>query len=198
MPKLTDTQLVILSTAAQRDDGAAQPLPKSLKLQGGAATAALKSLLTRKLLAEQPAAREASLWRETSAGERLMLVITDAGRGAIGVVPEETSTSSELPDPQKAASKSARTQAKKTGSKAKTARKAPATATRPGTKQSLLVDLLSRRQGATVAEAVKATGWQPHSVRGAISGGLKKKLRLRVTSEKVDGRGRVYRVVSGR
>jgi hypothetical protein len=42
---------------------------------------------------------------------------------------------------------------------------------------------------------VDATGWQQHSVRGAISGSLKKKLGLRVAAEKVEGRGRVYRIV---
>jgi hypothetical protein len=52
--------------------------------------------------------------------------------------------------------------------------------------------------GATIAEAVKATGWQPHSVRGAISGTLKKKLGLAVTSDKVESRGRVYRVIPKR
>ncbi len=55
MPKLTDTQLVILSTAGQRDDGAALPLPKSIKLQGGAVNHVLKSLLNKGLFAEQPA-----------------------------------------------------------------------------------------------------------------------------------------------
>jgi hypothetical protein len=43
MPKLTDTQLVILSTASQRDDGAALPLPKSIKLQGSAISRVLKA-----------------------------------------------------------------------------------------------------------------------------------------------------------
>ena len=76
--------------------------------------------------------------------------------------------------------------------------RAASSSTRPGTKQSLLVDLLSRRNGASIAEAVKATRWQPHSVRGAISGTLKKKLGLIVDSETVDGRGRVYRIVAGR
>ena len=51
MPKLTDTHLVILSAAVQRQGGAVQPLPSSLKLQGGAATAILKSLIKRKLIA---------------------------------------------------------------------------------------------------------------------------------------------------
>ena len=67
-------------------------------------------------------------------------------------------------------------------------------APRAGTKQTLLIDLLRRDQGATIDEAVAATGWQPHSVRGAISGSLKKKLGLAVASEKVEGRGRVYRI----
>ncbi len=52
----------------------------------------------------------------------------------------------------------------------------PPPAVRQGTKQALLIDLLKRKKGATIDDAVKATGWQPHSVRGAISGALKKKL----------------------
>ncbi len=67
-------------------------------------------------------------------------------------------------------------------------------ASRPGTKQALLIDLLKRKTGATIDEIVEATGWQAHSVRGAISGALKKKLGLAVSSEKADGRGRVYRI----
>ena len=73
-----------------------------------------------------------------------------------------------------------------------------APATRSGTKQALLVDLLRRKGGATIAEVMKATGWQPHSVRGAISGNLKKKLGLAVVSDKVEGRGRVYRITGKR
>jgi hypothetical protein len=48
--------------------------------------------------------------------------------------------------------------------------------------------------GATIAEIVAATGWQPHTVRGAMAGALKKKLELEVTSEKVEDRGRVYKL----
>ncbi len=58
-----------------------------------------------------------------------------------------------------------------------------------------MIDLLKRKKGATIGEIVEATGWQPHSVRGAISGALKKKLGLAVTSETVRARGRVYRIV---
>ena len=48
----------------------------------------------------------------------------------------------------------------------------------------------------TIGDLTKAMSWQPHSVRGAISGTLKKKLGLAVTSENVEGRGRVYRIAS--
>ncbi len=65
---------------------------------------------------------------------------------------------------------------------------------RTGTKQAQLIEMLRSADGATIEEIVAATGWQPHTVRGAIAGALKKKLGLEVTSEKVDGRGRVYRL----
>jgi len=60
-----------------------------------------------------------------------------------------------------------------------------------------MIDLLNRRTGSTIEEIVAVTGWQPHSVRGAISCTLKKKLGLTVASEKVKVRGRVYRIVAG-
>ena len=65
----------------------------------------------------------------------------------------------------------------------------------PGGKLGLILNRLKARKGATIADLVEVTGWQPHSVRGAISGGLKKRFGLIVASEKVDGRGRVYRIV---
>jgi len=66
--------------------------------------------------------------------------------------------------------------------------------TRDGTKQAMIIELLKRPGGATLAEIVEATGWQAHTVRGAMAGALKKKLGLTVTSEKDAVRGRVYRV----
>lgn len=54
--------------------------------------------------------------------------------------------------------------------------------------------MLRAPDGATIEEITTATGWQAHTVRGAIAGALKKKLGLDVTSEKVEGRGRVYRI----
>ena len=69
-----------------------------------------------------------------------------------------------------------------------------AAAQRPGTKQAQLIAMLQAPEGATIAEIAEATGWQAHSIRGAISGSLKKKLGLTVTSEKLAERGRVYRL----
>lgn len=54
--------------------------------------------------------------------------------------------------------------------------------------------MLRQPKGATLAEIFEATGWQSHTVRGAMAGALKKKLGLTVTSEKDDVRGRVYRI----
>jgi hypothetical protein len=72
------------------------------------------------------------------------------------------------------------------------------TTIRNGTKQAMLVDLLGGASGATVPEMAAKAGWQPHSVRGFLSGTLKKKLGLALASQTVDGRGRVYRIAKGR
>ena len=66
---------------------------------------------------------------------------------------------------------------------------------RAGTKQAQLVAMLKAPEGASTAEIVAAFGWQPHTVRGAIAGALKKKLGLQVGSEVIEGRGRVYRIM---
>jgi len=65
---------------------------------------------------------------------------------------------------------------------------------RQNTKQAKLITLLRRPSGATLVDLVKATGWQPHTVRGAISGALKKRLGLKVVSEKAEGKERTYRL----
>jgi len=62
------------------------------------------------------------------------------------------------------------------------------------TKQAMLIDMLKRDEGAAIGQIIEATGWQPHTVRGAISGALKKKLGLAVTSTKSETGERVYRI----
>ena len=66
---------------------------------------------------------------------------------------------------------------------------------RAGTKQAEHIAMLERADGATMEEIVAATGWQPHTVRGAISGALKKKLGLSVEAANDERRGRVYRIL---
>ncbi len=67
--------------------------------------------------------------------------------------------------------------------------------TREGTKQATTIAMLRRPEGATVDQIAEATAWQRHTVRGVISGALKKKLGLAVALEKPEGGGkRVYRI----
>lgn len=70
---------------------------------------------------------------------------------------------------------------------------APPVIERPKSKLSILIDLLLRAEGMTIAQAIEATSWQAHSVRGALAGSIKKKLGHDVSSEKVDGK-RIYRI----
>jgi hypothetical protein len=83
--------------------------------------------------------------------------------------------------------------------KAKPARQAtgmkkPAPA-RPGSKTAKILDLLKRPAGATLKDLMKATGWQPHSVRGFLSGTLGKKMGIPVESTKRDDEQRIYRII---
>lgn len=191
MSKLTDAQLVTLSAASQRADGVVLPLPKSLKLSKLATAKLLGGLLKRGLVAEAPAKSDGQSWRKAKNGQRLTLVVTDAGPKAIGIDKRERTGG------EPACAKSIR----QASPAPKSAVHRPASKTEPGaarkgTKLALLAELLRRKDGATVADAVKATGWQAHSVRGAISGALKKKLGLAVSSETIEGRGRVYRIAA--
>jgi hypothetical protein len=68
--------------------------------------------------------------------------------------------------------------------------------TAPKTKLGRLEGMLRRPEGATIDQIAKALDWQLHSVRGAISGSLKKKLGLTVVADKIAGGDRVYRIVS--
>jgi hypothetical protein len=87
----------------------------------------------------------------------------------------------------------------KSGKKARPAKKAPkgqkkAKSARDGSKTAKVLDLLKRPGGVTAKELMKATGWQPHSVRGFLSGTVSKKMGLAVTSTKTEDGERTYSV----
>ena len=83
---------------------------------------------------------------------------------------------------------------------ARPARQAPAETTSkkadPGSKQSRVIAMLQSSTGATIAAMMKTTGWQQHSVRGFLAGVVRKRLKLKLNSKKVDG-NRVYRIAGG-
>ena len=185
MTQLSDTQAIILSAAAQRPERIALPLPDSLR--GGAAAKVVSTMIAKGLLQEVEvnARRGAPIWRETGDGHGTTLVATDAGFAAIGIEPDEAATApkSTIEAPQQDPTPDAAPE------------RASSTRTpRAGTKQAALIAMLRAPDGATIEEITTATGWQAHTVRGAIAGALKKKLGLEVASEKVEGRGRVYRI----
>jgi DNA-binding MarR family transcriptional regulator len=191
MTRLSDTQLVILTAAAQRADLSVLPLPETLKLKGGALKKVMDSLRNKGLIRVI----------ETD-GRPQRLVLTSEGMAAIGVAlneqedqtaapakaetaptPADAGTVVEAPGSTTEAD-SAATPAKRKA-KAKVARPGKAAPTekptpRSGTKQALMIEMLKRPEGATVEQIAAATDWQRHTIRGAISGALKKKLGLTV------------------
>jgi hypothetical protein len=190
MTKLSDTQLVILSAAAQREDRNVLPLPGSLR--GGAAAKVVGALLKRGLIDETATDSRTKadaalnrIWRNDEGGRAILLHVTDAGLAAIGIEPESGDSAPTGADeaPSADTPRDAPTEAQ-TAPKARSPR--------TGTKQAKLIAMLRTDGGATIDEIVEATNWKPHTARGFLSGALKKKLGLTVTSEKVEGRGRVY------
>ena len=193
MIKLSDTQAVILSAASQRDDGAVLPLPETLKIRGGAVDRVLGSLKAKGLINHGGTRR---------GDDPPPLRITRAGRQAIGVetddapegaTPAEAERKADAPASiAKADVAATPTHRRKPVKRKARATKAPgAEQLTPGvrTKQGLMIELLRRPEGATVEQIAAATGWQHHTIRGAISGALKKKLGLTVLTTRIHDLG---------
>jgi Protein of unknown function (DUF3489) len=192
MTKLSDTQAVILSAASQRDDGAVLPLPETLKIKGGAVNKVLGSLRAKRLIDHRgtPRGDDPPPLRITRAGLEAIGVETEDDVPAgpttadTGATPADSGVQAVEAPAQATAADNVATPAKRKAN-AKAAKPAKAALAekptpRAGTKQAQMIDLLRRPEGATVEQIAAATGWQHHTIRGAISGALKKKLGLTV------------------
>jgi hypothetical protein len=147
MTKLTDTQCVLLSTAAKRDRLSLYPLPEGLKPKGGLANAMLP--LVKCCLVEERETTKADEIHRTDGDYRYGLFVTTAGLTAIGVecvgeLRGEPTTTVSAPSVKQV------------------------------TKIDTVLGLLRREDGATPDEMVTATSWLPHTTRAALTG-LKKK-----------------------
>ena len=136
MTKLSDTQALILSAAAQRPDHIALPLPDTLR--GGAAAKVVDAMISKGYLEEVEADMRNGepVWRETGDGHGVTLVATDAGLAAIGIELEDAAI-----EPGDEATPKTRTP-------------------REGTKQATLIAMLRSPDGATIEEIAVATQWQ--------------------------------------
>ena len=170
--KLSDTQLIILSNACQREDRIFDDA--SFHLKGGALQKVVGALVAKRLLEVDNTQGTLSVLRATDAAFEAVGIEAPSNDGAVKAnLPTDTVASQPATDRATAA---------------------PARRPRENTKQATLIAMLT--DGATVDEVVTAIGWLPHTVRGAMAGALKKKLGLTIVSDKVDGRGRVYRIVT--
>jgi hypothetical protein len=200
MTRLSDTQLVILGAAAQRADLAVMPLPDSLKLKGGALNKVMDSLRNRgliRIIGAEGGPQRVVITSEGMAAIGVEHEDEEAPAGATerhaAPTSAETGTAAEGGPTEAAEADGAAALAKRRASRRAKAKSAPAGSEpeasgepapkptpRAGTKQALMIDMLKRPEGATVEQIAAATGWQHHTIRGAISGALKKKLGLTV------------------
>ena len=234
-PKLSDFDLVVLAAAGADDDLRVLPLPASLKGDHETLKLPLQDLMRRGLIAEAPTTEVETIWCKTETGERLALMITDAGLAAIegeaahSIEKPQRKVIKESPPSQPAAkpkSSNGRTQTKvkpvakpKQGagkahpSKATTQTtklKTPNRSSSPDndnvfdpetqkrfsdkTKCGIIIKLLKRKNGTTVSELMEIAGWQAHSIRGFMSGTVRRRYGLPLTSEKKPGKERRYRI----
>jgi hypothetical protein len=204
---LSDTQLTILSPASQRTDHLVVLPPK---LNGAVALKVVNKLLQEGFLQEQSAKGEMPVWRRDQEHGSYSLRITKAGLQAITAEAFDAPVSDRDPQhsagtelvvraarstvPSKRQSRARNSGTRKRSSTAKTSRKPAAKA---GSKHDKIMTLLRRPQGATIATLIKATGWQEHSVRGFLAGTVRTKLKLPLTSKKVEG-VRTYRITAAK
>ena len=156
MPKLTNTQSVLLAAAAARPDLAVLPPPEALKAKGAALERTLEALRRRGLIAEVASDKRrktrATAEAGVDGGRPVRLVITGAGLDAIGIQESRTQDCD-------TAAESAPQEAGTVNTEAR----------RPGGKMGTLLDTVSRPGGASIEDLTVATGWLPHTTRAALT-----------------------------
>jgi hypothetical protein len=205
--KLSRTQCLILSFASQRTDHAAV-LPANLK--GSAANKVVDKLLNQKLLRKLRSKEDMPVWRHGDDNTPHSLRITKAGLRAIGVEAAAKTSEKRTADGPDAIvpadlgagansigrqGRTSRAGAKKASTASSKAAGASPNQAKPESKQDRVVALLQRPEGATLDALVRETLWQKHSLRGFLAGTVRRKLKLPLLSEKIDG-VRSYRIGS--
>ncbi len=164
MTKLTDMQLILLTTACQRENGSLFPSPETLGDKDAQIRKAVEALIKKDLAVEQEGMKADQTWR-TDGDLNFGVIISEAGR-AIIEPPVTGDSPPSIPGSNEASN--------------------PIAPAEPRvTKQSLVIDLLKRDGGATLNDMVTATGWLPHTTRAALTG-LRKKGH-EIAKEKVEG-----------
>jgi hypothetical protein len=164
MTKLSDSQLNVLSAAAAREGGEAV-VPANMNKSAAAKVGS--SLVARKLARELKTKPGMPVWREDANGRLISLIITKAGRKAIGV-------SDVAPDKNRNTNHKASTSGKTRPEGRENVKSGVTTAARAGSKQALVIEMLNAGSGVTLDALVGATGWLPHTTRAALTG-LRKK-----------------------
>jgi hypothetical protein len=178
--KLTDAQLVMMRTGAQRKDRCLSA-PATIR---GAALGKIGVKLAKLGLAREIEAKPgAPIWRRDDAGQGYALKLTASGLKAIAVDEgsPEAIEPGEAPQPQ----------AKNGASPDEGAHPARVTP-RDGSKLALVIELLRRADGATIADLTQATGWLPHTTRAALTG-LRKR-GYAVARERIGAGDSAYRI----
>jgi hypothetical protein len=182
--KLTDTQRIVLSGAAQRDDGAAT-LPERTAEKAAKKLAA--TLIAKGLVREIRAKTDIPVWRRNEAGRPLALIVTKLGREAIkgdGDFRKE-SVASDAPAPSLAV--------RAESSQIAASSRSEPTIPRQGSKLAEVMALLIRKQGVAIKELTSVTGWLPHTTRAALTGLRKRGYAIERSRSEQDGS--VYRIV---
>jgi Protein of unknown function (DUF3489) len=191
MAKFTDAKLIMLSNAAARDDGMAV-VPA--KMNKAVASKVGASLLARKLMRELRSKPGMPVWRADDDGRSISLMITRAGRDAIGVDEGEEATQAPRSDRKLASRSPSHSEDDGSKSSASTPPSLNAASPRAGSKQALVTEMLSTNGGATLDALIKATGWLPHTTRAALTGLRKRGFSVERSREA--GEASMYRIAS--